>query len=220
MQGSALAESNLEVGLKNSFFTRAEYVRKSAGDLVLDGVDPERQFDVKSLVLGYIREIASIPGGTIGVGARGSVNLVPGAVGKFYGTNTPKGIDVFLRIRPKPMRDEGGMEGMDMSAPATPLAHPMAMPMQHDSTMKHDSTMTMHHDSTMAMHHDSTMAMHHDSTAVVKTQTVVKKAAVKKTTVKKKKVVPKKKAPAKDPHAGHDMKGMNMNPDTTRRKTP
>jgi hypothetical protein len=223
VQGSALAESNLEVGLKNSFFTRAEYVRKSAQDLVLDGVDPERQFDVKSLVLGYIREIASIRGGTIGVGARGSVNLVPDAAGRFYGTTAPKGIDVFLRIRPRPMREEGGMEGMDMSAPT---AMPMAMPMHHDSTMKHepmvmhhDSTLKMHHDSTMKMHHDSTMVMHNDSTVALKKKTAVKKAAVKKAAVKKK-VVPKKKAPAKDPHAGHDMKGMKMPPDTSRKKAP
>jgi hypothetical protein len=230
VQGSALAESNLEVGLKNSFFTRAEYVRKSAEDLVLDGVDPERQFDVKSLVLGYIREIASIRGGTIGVGARGSVNLVPGAVGKFYGTNAPKGIDVYLRIRPKPMKAEDSMEGMDMSSPT---AMPMAMPMQHDSTMKHEPMVmthdsTMHHDSTMKMDHDSTMVMHHhDSTGAATTkpavkpavkQTARKKSAAKKTAVKKR--APAKKGPVKDPHAGHDMKGMKMPADTSRKKTP
>lgn len=223
VQTSALAESNLELGLRNSLFTRVEYVRKSAEDLVLDGVDPERQFDVKSLVLGYVREIASIRGGTIGVGARGSVNLVPGSLGKFYGTNTPKGIDVFLRIRPKAMREDEEMKGMDMSKP-------MTMPMGRDTSMKHepmvmthDSTMSHKHDSTM--HHDSTMVMHHhDSTASGTTKPAVKKSTAKKSTVRKtavKKAPVKKKAPAKkDPHAGHDMKGMKMPADTSRKKNP
>ena len=215
VQGSALAESNLEVGLTNSLFTRVEYVRKSAEDLVLDGVDPERQFDVKSLVLGYVREVASIRGGTIGIGARGSVNLVPGSLGRFYGTNAPKGIDVFLRIRPKAMREDEEMKGMDMSKP-------MTMPMGHDTSMKHvpmvmphDTTMSHKHDSTM--HHDSTMVMHHKSAA----KRSVKKAAAKKTTAAKKPSTKKsstKKPAAKDPHAGHDMKGMKMPADTSRKK--
>jgi hypothetical protein len=229
--GSALAESNLEIGLKNSLFTRVEYVRKSAADLVLDGVDPERQFDVKSLVLGYVREIASIRGGTIGVGARGSVNFVPDAVGKFYGTNAPKGIDVFLRIRPKAMQEDEGMKGMDMSMPpSSPMKMPMSMPMGSDTSMKHepmvmthDSTMTHQHDSTM--HHDSTMIMHHKSVVPTASKTTaakhpVKKAVAKKPAKKSAKKPAAKKPAAKDPHAGHDMKGMKMPADTTRKKNP
>jgi hypothetical protein len=111
---SMLAESNLELGLKNSLFVRAEYVRKSAEDLVLPGVDPAREFDIRSLVGGYVREVASIPGGTIGVGGRASVNLVPAALMPFYATRRPAGFDVYVRVRPKRM--------------ATGMA-PMAMPM-------------------------------------------------------------------------------------------
>ncbi|HEX6534049.1 MAG TPA: hypothetical protein VF041_05600 [Gemmatimonadaceae bacterium] len=107
VENSVLAESNLEISRANTVFARAEYVRKSAEDLVLPGVDPDREFDITSLVLGYVREIASIPGGTIGAGARGSVNLVPSAVGRFYGTRAPKGIDVYVRIRPKVMGGDG-----------------------------------------------------------------------------------------------------------------
>lgn len=103
VEHSVLAESNLEIGHANTIFARAERVRKSAEDLVLPGVDADREFDITSLVLGYVREIASIPGGTIGVGGRASVNLVPAAVGRFYGTRAPKGIDVYIRIRPKVM---------------------------------------------------------------------------------------------------------------------
>lgn len=110
VDNSVLAESNLEIGAKNTLFGRAEYVRKSAQDLVLPGIDPERRFDIGSLVLGYMREIVSIPGGTIGIGGRASIDYVPATVGRFYGTRTPKGIDVYVRIRPKAMASHGGME--------------------------------------------------------------------------------------------------------------
>jgi hypothetical protein len=102
-QTSLLGETNLEIGRSNSLFARIEYVQKNAGELVLTGIDPERTFDVSSLVLGYMREVGSFPGGTIGIGARGAVNFVPSAVGRFYGTNAPKGIDVYVRVRPKAM---------------------------------------------------------------------------------------------------------------------
>ncbi|HEU4642363.1 MAG TPA: hypothetical protein VFS44_07890 [Gemmatimonadaceae bacterium] len=110
VENSALAETNLEIGERHTVFARAEYVRKSAQDLVLPGIDPEREFDVGSLVLGYLREIASIPGGTIGIGGRASMGIVPSAVGRFYGTRTPKGIDIYVRVRPRVMSsgDHGG----------------------------------------------------------------------------------------------------------------
>lgn len=122
-QTSALGETNLEIGLRNSLFARAEFVQKSAADLVLPGIDPGRRFDVKSLVAGYLREIQPIRGGTIGIGARASMNFIPSAVGRFYGTRTPAGIDVYVRIRPKPMQHV--MKQM----PSMPAEH-----MQHDSS--------------------------------------------------------------------------------------
>ena len=113
VENSVLAETNLEIGQKNSVFGRAEYVRKSAQDLVLGGIAPEQQFDVNSLVAGYIREIASVPGGSIGLGGRVSVNFIPAALQPSYGTRTPAGIDVYVRIRPKRMANES-MAGMTM----------------------------------------------------------------------------------------------------------
>jgi len=113
---SLLAESNLEIGQKNSVFARAEYVRKSAEELVLPGVDPAREFDIRSLVGGYVREVWSIPGGTIGVGGRASVNLVPTALEPFYATRWPAGIDVYVRVRPKRMATDGTAP-MDMPMP-------------------------------------------------------------------------------------------------------
>lgn len=120
-QNSALAETNLEIGARNTVFGRAEYVRKSAEELVLSGVPPNRLFDVRSFVAGYMREVASIRGGSIGVGARASVNVVPGALERFYGTRTPSGFTVYIRVRPKRM-EMGGMDmrGMDMKMSQRP----------------------------------------------------------------------------------------------------
>ena len=99
VQNSVAAESNLELGRVNAVFGRAEYVRKSAEDLVLPGVDPDRQFDIASFVLGYTREVASAPGATIGIGGRATINVVPVEVGRFYGTRVPAGASIYLRIR-------------------------------------------------------------------------------------------------------------------------
>ena len=116
-QHSVLAESNLEIGQKNAVFARAEYVQKTAEELVLPAVDPARVFGVSSLVGGYMREVASIRGGTIGLGGRASVNFVPSALEPAYGTRTPAGFDVYVRVRPKRMEPQGSASSMDMTMP-------------------------------------------------------------------------------------------------------
>lgn len=103
VQHSVLAESNLELGSRTSLFGRIEQVTKSAEELVLAGVDEDAEYDLRALVLGAVREVASLPGTTLGVGVRGSLNFVPRELEPTYGTRTPKGIAVFLRLRPKRM---------------------------------------------------------------------------------------------------------------------
>lgn len=173
---SVVAESNLEIGTKNTVFARAEYVRKSAQDLVLPGIDAEREFDVHSLVGGYVREVGSIPGGTIGVGGRASVNFVPAAVGQFYGTRTPSGISVYVRVRPKLMASHAAMEMSDRSRPMPGMPGMQEHGAAHDSASHemHDMPgMTMPHDSAggAAAAHDSAAhhMMAHDSAAVADT---------------------------------------------------
>jgi hypothetical protein len=109
---SVVAETNLEIGRSNTLFSRVERVRKSADDLVIGGVDPATEYDLSSLVLGFVREIGSFPGGTLGTGVRGSINFIPAALEPAYGTRTPKGIDVYVRVRPKRMAADDGMAGM------------------------------------------------------------------------------------------------------------
>jgi hypothetical protein len=116
VENSGLVETNLEIGQKNAVFARAEYVRKDGEELALPGVTPNRQFDIVSLLGGYVREIASIPGGSIGIGGLLSVNFVPPALEPFYGTRTPAGLDIYVRVRPKRMAMDStaGMGGMSM----------------------------------------------------------------------------------------------------------
>lgn len=108
---SALAETNLEIGARNAVFGRIEYVRKSAQDLVAVTLPPGQQLDIRSLVAGYVREIVSIRGGSIGVGGRASVDFIPVALEPYYGTRTPAGFSVYVRVRPKRM-ESGAMDEM------------------------------------------------------------------------------------------------------------
>ncbi|MGI8497110.1 MAG: hypothetical protein ACR2OG_05955 [Gemmatimonadaceae bacterium] len=107
----ALLESDAVLDARNTLIARAEYVQKSAEDLALDGpvpfslpgsatFDPERVFDVSALSLGYIREVGRWAWATIGVGAQGTVNVVPGALESVYGSRAPLGGLLFLRLRP------------------------------------------------------------------------------------------------------------------------
>lgn len=114
LSNSVLAETNLDLDGTNTIFGRAEFAQKSAGDLMVDEVPPSTTYNVGSLVLGYIREISKFSGGSIGLGARGSLDLIPRSLEPAYGTRTPGGFTVFLRFRPSRMH----MAGMSTTAPA------------------------------------------------------------------------------------------------------
>jgi hypothetical protein len=106
---SALVESELVLDRKNTIFARSEFVQKSADDLVLTGgpggFSPDRSFDVGSVSLGYVRELGESSGVTLGLGALATVNVVPEALVLAYGSRTPIGGMVFLRLRPCRVRD-------------------------------------------------------------------------------------------------------------------
>ena len=124
LSNSVLAESNVGFDRSNSVFARAEFVQKGPEDLPTPGVigpvtslaqgtsTPAMaitqsaaaiQYDVGEVTLGYVREIASVYGGSLGLGAAGTVNMVPSALRNTYGTRTPAGATVFLRLRPGAM---------------------------------------------------------------------------------------------------------------------
>ncbi|HEV8218536.1 MAG TPA: hypothetical protein VGP95_21950, partial [Gemmatimonadaceae bacterium] len=100
----ALLESEAILDKSNTLIGRAEYVQKSAEDLVLDtpqfGFAPDERFNVSSASLGYIREVARLRGATLGLGAMGTLNMVPSSLANAYGSRTPVGGVVFVRLRP------------------------------------------------------------------------------------------------------------------------
>ena len=100
LQNSLVFESTLEPDQMNSFFGRAEYVRKSAGELLINGVPPTTQYDIGALALGYVRTVGTVEGLHLAVGGRGSLNLVPTSLEASYGSRTPAGLAVYFRLRP------------------------------------------------------------------------------------------------------------------------
>ena len=111
---SALLETQAVLDSRNTVFGRAEWLQKSAHDLHLDAFPDERVFSVGSISAGYIRELVSGRGVTIGFGGRASVNFVPASLESIYGSRTPVGGMVFLRLRPvlRASSATGSMEGM------------------------------------------------------------------------------------------------------------
>ena len=113
---SGLLETEAVLDKQNTLIGRAEIVQKSAEDLVLDtpqfGFPLAQSFNVGDLSLGYIREILPLRDATIGLGAMGTLNVVPSSLQPAYGSRTPLGAFVFLRLRPV-RAAKSAMAGMD-----------------------------------------------------------------------------------------------------------
>lgn len=124
---SFLLESEAILDRSNTLLGRTELVQKSAEDLVIDrpvrtkggvllpGFPATQHFNVATAQLGYIREVARTHWATIGLGAAGTVNVVPSPLEPYYGSKTPVGAFFFLRLRPfhtdkKRAPDMGGMK--------------------------------------------------------------------------------------------------------------
>ena len=105
MSNSMLAETEFSRDGRNSFIARAEYVEKSAAELVLNvapyNFAPEQRFDVSEFSLGYVRELAIWKSGTFGAGVLGTLNVLPSALRVAYGSSTQAGVVLFMRIRPR-----------------------------------------------------------------------------------------------------------------------
>jgi hypothetical protein len=97
---SLIGESNLQFDGANSVFGRVEYVRKSGEELLLPDPLSLGEYDLGMLSLGYVREFATYGGATLGLGARGAINLIPASLENVYGSRTPLGVGIFLRVRP------------------------------------------------------------------------------------------------------------------------
>jgi hypothetical protein len=110
VSNSVLAETNVALDTRNTMFARAELVQKTREDLVIPDVvvfaaganeaSSHHRRGVGELTLGYVREIAKVGGGSLGLGAAGTVNTVPDVLRPAYGSSAPVGAAVFLRLRP------------------------------------------------------------------------------------------------------------------------
>ena len=97
---SVVLESTLDLDGTHAVFGRAEYVRKSAQELVIPSVPPAAEYDVGALALGYRRTVGTFGGLAVGAGARGSVNFVPSSLEPEYGSRAAVGLAVYLQLRP------------------------------------------------------------------------------------------------------------------------
>jgi hypothetical protein len=100
VSNSVVLESNLDLDETNAVFGRAEYVRKNAEELVVPSVPPTTEYDVGALALGYLRTVGTVAGLSAGLGVRGSVNFLPSSLEAQYGSRTPAGFAVYVRLRP------------------------------------------------------------------------------------------------------------------------
>ena len=103
-ESSLLAEANLALDARNTVFSRIEHVRKTNADLALDDdATSATDHSVTGVSLGYVREVGTAGPLGFGIGARGSITLVPESLRSVYGSAAPTGLVVVLRMRAKPM---------------------------------------------------------------------------------------------------------------------
>jgi hypothetical protein len=107
---SLMAESNLQIDAVNTVFGRLEYVRKGGEELALPEALSAAELDIGTVALGYVRELSGYGGATLGIGARGAINLVPRSLEDLYGSRTPLGVAVFLRVRPTLLESAHAMD--------------------------------------------------------------------------------------------------------------
>jgi hypothetical protein len=93
-----LLEANADLDGSNVVFGRVEHVQKTGHDLVLAEPLEEEVFGVTSLALGYLRNFGPLGPVLPGVGVRGAVNFVPEGLESTYGSRTPLGGMLFLRL--------------------------------------------------------------------------------------------------------------------------
>jgi hypothetical protein len=112
LASSILVESTFDPDGTNSVFARGEFVRKSAEDLAIPAAPATTRYDVGGLALGYLRTVGGLAGLAAGVGARGSVNVVPSSLSAVYGSRTPVGGAIYVRLQPVRARERGMKMGV------------------------------------------------------------------------------------------------------------
>ena len=99
---AVLGEAEAIMDRRNTVFGRLEFVQKTAEELFLPppGIAPDSTFNITALSVGYIREVSRTRWATVGIGFQATLNAVPAALETFYGSRTPVGGMLLVRIRP------------------------------------------------------------------------------------------------------------------------
>ena len=92
-----LAETNLTLDDRDTWFARFELSEKSGHDL---SIETEDMFTVTKVQAGYTRYLPAWRGFTSGVGASISAGIVPESLKSFYGSRVNPGFGIFVTVRP------------------------------------------------------------------------------------------------------------------------
>jgi hypothetical protein len=98
-----LLETEVNLAERDVFYGRLEVVEKAGTDLVLPEDFEARRFTVGKMGLGYVRQLAPVAGLAPGLGAGVTLARIPAGLESFYGSRSPTGLQIFFRLRPKPM---------------------------------------------------------------------------------------------------------------------
>ena len=104
---AGLVEGSLFLRGKHTLFARVEALTKTGHELVLSASDENRRFDIGSFSAGYVYDFTEVPGIVPGLGLVATVNAIGSDLATFYGTRTPWGGIVFVRLRPPQMKTGG-----------------------------------------------------------------------------------------------------------------
>lgn len=97
---SVLVESSLEVGPRATVFARAERVEKNGEEMGFSGGDLTTLYDIRTVTVGATHRLMARAGADLAIGARASFNSVPASLFATYGTRSPTGAAIYLRLTP------------------------------------------------------------------------------------------------------------------------
>jgi hypothetical protein len=100
---TALIETNVDLDDRSALFGRAEYVTRTAEELALMGSVGET-VPIGNVAMGYARRIGAIRTVGVWLGARGDLDILPEQLRLFYGSRTPTGLTLYLRLKAPAVR--------------------------------------------------------------------------------------------------------------------
>jgi hypothetical protein len=95
----------------HTVFTRIEVLDKIGSDLALPAAMADQKFAMASFSAGYVYDFNELGVIVPGIGAVGTLDVIGSSLEPTYGTRTPWGGMVFVRLRPP---------AMEMAMPTSP----------------------------------------------------------------------------------------------------